>query len=533
MLHRIVWALLLTAPLRANDDAVDRLLDRIIEREANFLAQLRLSSPIMETYIQEQFDNGEAPRNDHYFLGRASLTSEIGYEAFQSLDVKKPRGRAITFRPRGFAQMMVPDATSFHREMYQFEFVRREFLGEIRCLVFDVAPRTPGAQGRFVGRIWVEDREHSMVRFNGSYTPAKTSRWNAGAELYFSFDSWRVNVRPGRWVPGYVYVEEKGLAAKNQPNIPRFKAQTRFWGYDPAANGKHSELTSILIESESSVADDAATRQNSPIESQRLWERQAEDNIVERLSKAGLLAPPGEVDKVLNTVVSNLIATNDLNVDVQCRVLMTTPLETFSIGRAIVISRGLIDVLPDEASLAMVLAGELAHIALGHRTETQYAFSNRTMLTDAQVLERFRFERPAAESAEAGRKTIEYLRNSPYQDKLGNAGLFLQALASRGAKLPHLVQANLGNEFGGGEMLGRLSELAQAAPALAEGTVEQIAALPLGSRVRVDPYSNQIALMKARPVALLSAREKLPFEVTPFVIHLTRAAQNSVRQATR
>lgn len=532
MLQRILLTLLCAAALPASDDAVDRLLDRIVARETEFLAYLRLTSPIMETYIQEQFENGEAPRDDHYFLGRAKLDTEIGYEGFIAQETKKPKGRAISFKPRGFAQMMVPDATSFQRDTYQFEFVRREFLGEVRCLVFDVAPRVAQAPGRFLGRIWVEDRDHSIVRFNGSYTPAKASRWNSGVDLYFNFDSWRVSVAPGRWVPGYVYVEEKGTVVKTQAAVPRFKAQTRFWGYDPAANNKHSELTSILIESESSVNDENGPRQHSPLESQRLWERQAEENVVERLGKAGLLAPPGEVEKVLNTVVSNLIATNDLNVDVQCRVLMTTPLETFSIGRAIVISRGLIDVLPDEASLAMVLAGELAHIALGHGTETQYAFSNRTMLNDAQLLERLRFERPAAESTEAGKKTIEYLRNSPYKDKLGNAGLFLQALASRGAKLPRLVQANLGNEFGGGEMLGRLSELAQAAPALAETTVEQIAALPLGSRVRVDPYSNQIGLLKTRPVALLSAREKLPFEVTPFVIHLTRAVQG-VKQAAR
>ena len=197
------------------------------------------------------------------------------------------------------------------------------------------------------------------------------------------------------------------------------------------------------------------------------------------------------------------------------------------------ISRGLIDVLPDEASLAMVLAGELAHIALGHRTQTQYAFSSLTMLTDAQLLDRFRFERPLVEAEAASAKTIEYLRNSPYQNKLGNAGLFLQALATRGPMLPRLVQANLGNQFGSTEMLSRLGELAKAAPALAEGTVDQIAALPLGSRIRVDPYSNQIALLKARPVALLSAREKLPFEVTPFVIHLTRAVPTGLKQAAR
>ena len=94
-------------------------------------------------------------------------------------------------------------------------------------------------------------------------------------------------------------------------------------------------------------------------------------------------------------MVNNLIVSANLNVDAHCRVLLTTPIETFSIGHTIVISRGLIDVLPDEASLALVLADEFAHIALGHPTPTQFAFRNQTMLSDAELLQRFRFERSA------------------------------------------------------------------------------------------------------------------------------------------
>src|SRR6185369_12260265 len=130
------------------------------------------------------------------------------------------------------------------------------------------------------------------------------------------------------------------------------------------------------------LKDQAELKDPTPLESQRAWERQAEENILNRLERGGLLAPPGPVDEVLNTVINNLLVTNNLNLDVKCRVLVTTPLETFAIGQTIVISRGLIDVLPDEASLALVLASELSHIALGHRTNTQFAFHNQTMGAD-------------------------------------------------------------------------------------------------------------------------------------------------------
>ena len=83
-----------------------------------------------------------------------------------------------------------------------------------------------------------------------------------------------------------------------------------------------------------------------------MWERTAEDNALDHLQKVGLLAPQGDVDKILQTVVNNLIITNNLQIipDVRCRVLLTSPLESFTIGHTIVISRGLLDVLPDEGA---------------------------------------------------------------------------------------------------------------------------------------------------------------------------------------
>jgi len=62
----------------------------------------------------------------------------------------------------------------------------------------------------------------------------------------------------------------------------------------------------------------------------------------------------------------------------------------------------------------------------------------------------------------------------------------------------------------------RMSALLNSAPQLEMPRLDQIAALPLGGRVRLDPLSNRVELLKTKPVALLSAREKMPFEVTPF-----------------
>ena len=385
-----------TTPAAAQrTDLVDRLIDRIVANEQDFIETMRRYRPVIETYLQEVADDSEtdAPiRRDHYMIGKLALNDGIHYdqlfvsERFDNppqkrrflilpkkfLFLPKKKSRQSYFIPEGFAQMVVPDAGSFTRRAYRFEYVRREFLGEVRTLVFDVAPKNEGRPGRFVGRIWVEDKQHKIVRFNGTYTLA------AGDALFFHFDSWRVNVAPDLWVPAFVYVQDANALGPEGETV-RFKAQTRLWGYSAFRSSKLQELTEILVEADHEVQDQSGSEDVTPLESQRIWTRQAEENVIHRLEKSGLLAPQGEVDDVLNTVVRNLIVTNKINLEVKCRVLLTTPLETFSIGQSIVISWGLIDVLPDEASLAMVLSDELAHIALGHRTETMFAFSDQTM----------------------------------------------------------------------------------------------------------------------------------------------------------
>jgi len=60
------------------------------------------------------------------------------------------------------------------------------------------------------------------------------------------------------------------------------------------------------------------------------------------------------------------------------------------------------------------------------------------------------------------------------------------------------------------------------APQLQPDKLDQIAALPIGARVKVDPWNDRVELLRSKPVALLSAREKMPFEVTPFMPFLTR-----------
>lgn len=512
------------APASFND-----VMDRVVQREHFFVAQMRHMRPLVETYLQDlktDRNGNDSVAKDSYFLGRLDMsdgpedTSFVGQPGFGRRMLNRLTSvYAMRFLPLGFAQMVVLD-TDFQKRYYKFTFVRREFLGEVRCLVVDVEPRADAGIGRFMGRIWVEDQDYNVVRFNGTYSPhPKTS-------YYLHFDTWRLNMRPGVWLPAYIYSEESDFKYGISKGL-HFRAQTRLWGYDLKSLNKNSEFTQILVDSpqsDASVKDQTDVAADAtPVVAERMWERQAEDNAVERLQQIGLLAPVGEVDKVLQTVVNNLLVTNniDLQSDVHCRVLLTSPLESFTIGHTIVVSRGLLDVLPDEASLAMVMAHELSHIVLGHKFDTKLAFNDRMFFPDENSFQRLDFRHRPAEEEAADTKAVELLKNSPYKDKLGNAGLFLAALHERAPDLPNLIRPHLGNGLADGKSI-RMSALLASAPQIQPERVDQIAALPLGGRIKLDPWSDQVELSKAKPVTLTSAREKMPFEITPFFPYLTR-----------
>ncbi len=505
---------------------MDEVVDRVVVNENHLNQEIRKYAPLIETYIQNLKPDkqlGFVPAGDKYFLGRADFSRGVALVSLTDADTKGKKifsgignffSFAMQYLPDGFLQMIFIDTNGFDKQHYKFEYVRREFLGEVRCLVFDVSPQAGAGKGRFLGRIWVEDQDFHIVRFNGAYGGNGHTSW------YFHFDSWRTNAQSGLWLPSFVYSEEKDLHYALTKKLD-FKAQTRLWGYNVGHAAQEQELSKILVETP--VQDDTKTANDlSPVQAQRSWDRQAEENVADRLQRIGLMSPKGEVDKILETVVNNLEVTNNLDIDpeVHCRVLMTTTLESFTLGHTIVLSRGLIDVLPDEASLATVIAHELGHVVLAHRMDSTFAFFDQLLIDDKDTFRHFGFARTPEEEQAAGAKALQLLTNSPYKGQLANAALFLDALRTRQKEIPNLISAHLGDR------VATLADLkpAVAAPANADpkSNPQMIAALPIGGRVKLDPWFDVLELIKSKPIGTVAEREKMPFEVTPFMPYLTR-----------
>jgi Peptidase family M48 len=513
------------------------VVDRILAQEHVEMHLLRQYSPLVETYIQfvrPDKQSGEVPGGDKYFLGRARLANGLEIEPLRrDADMKHKifsgwgEFFSMEFLPSGFLQMIYLDTNGFDRDHYKFEYVGREFLGEVRCLVFNVNPLPKAGKGRFVGRIWVEDQDYNIVRFNGAY---------GGGSLtsnYFNFESWRMNVGKNLWVPAFIYCEGPSVydTKAHDLGFKAFKAQTRLWGYDLGNVREEQELRKVLVEMPGLVTDSSERNDYSPLQAERSWGREAEDNVMDRLERQGLLAPPGQIDKALETVVNNLEVTNDVDIDpqVRCRVLMTSTMESFTVGHTIVLSRGLIDVLPDEASLAAILAHELGHVLLRHRMNTQFAFFSRMQFEEKGTFRHFDFARTPEEEQAANQRGIELLKNSPYKEQFRNAQLFLQTLRDRSKEIPNLVSPHLGDRVetawvGSPAEPGQASDAQPAAPA--------IPALPLGGRIKVDPWNDQLTMLKAKPASSVAEDEKRPFQITPFMFYLTRQGANSLSQAT-
>src|SRR5580658_901488 len=137
-------------PQGAAAKTVDQAIDRIIARERDEVTTIERFRPIVETYIQDMKPDpnmGNVPSGDHYLLGQADLSNgAVEHSLLASkkgaLDSLNPMTHVggssnSPHSPEVFLRMIFIDTKGFDRQTYQFEYVHREFVGEVRCVVFD------------------------------------------------------------------------------------------------------------------------------------------------------------------------------------------------------------------------------------------------------------------------------------------------------------------------------------------------------------------------------------------------------------
>jgi len=429
------------ASLSAGSPLGAELIEKIVQREHRFNAEMRHLKPLVETYIQEVTDDPQnpVPVSDHYYLGRLQLDGNLKIHSFtrpsslpHRLVAKLALLYELQFLPLGFAQMALLD-DDFESKYYDFSFVRHEALGDVSCMVFQLQPRANAGKGRFSGTIWVEERDYNIVRFRGIYAPQPAN----GFYRYLHFDSWRTNVGPNLWLPAYIYSDEPDIKYGVGRSLS-FRSQTRLWGYNLHPPTQLQEYTRIEFDTPG-ISDPADLLQDAnPVNSSQQWEAETETRALDRLQVLGLLAAPGNTEKNLQNFIDTLIETNHLDIqgDVHARVLLTSPLESFTVGHTIVVSRGWLDMAPGQATIAAVLAREVSHIALGHDLN-----NDRILFREEDTVERLRPRRGPEDEDAAHEMTLRLLSNSIYKGDLPEAAWFVGAALEQAPQLKNLVHS--------------------------------------------------------------------------------------------
>ncbi|HTV08296.1 MAG TPA: hypothetical protein VMD97_04545 [Candidatus Aquilonibacter sp.] len=527
-----------TGDVRKLTPAQNALIDKSVVREAAVIKALRARAPIVETYIQNMRPDpvmGQVPESDVHFLGRINFGKIIGDNGYIQ-DKQDTKGFLkhslsyltglsgslhLTYNRAGFVQMLLVDSNSYNRQTYTFSFLRNDFLGTIPTVVFDVQPTKKDAVGRFAGRIWIDRNSGNIVRFNGSFSGGQKDY-----KEYYHFDSWRTNVQEGLWLPTSVYIEESD--PKSPQGTLKFKAVNHIWGYSlkvPQSDADETDLQVVGAQDESQQASDV-----SPLQAQREWVEQAEDNVIDRLYTAGLIDAPSDFDKILEALANNILAYNNIPLDrpIKVRTLLTEPLESLSVGDTILLSKGLIDTTAvptadgaqQMGNLNALLAFQVAHIVLGHHIDTKYAFSDRLMFPTESAFEKLPMHHTDADNEAAAKKAIELLSAKELEGGEQYFSLYLQQLQAREKGLKALTDPQIGDGLLRPDGTFWMQALISKGPKLNNSDLKQQAAMPLSQFLRFDPWTDQVIKMNTAYEPLLSARDKLPFEITPVYLRL-------------
>ena len=527
--------------------AQNALIDKAIAREKVVVKTVKERSPIVETYIQNMRPDPvllQAPESDQHFLGRVQFGKIIGDAEYEKNlgNAKEKRGKfasighslnflsgvsdslRLTFHESGFVQMILMDSNDFDREHYNFVFIRNDFLGTIPTMVFDVTPANGKKDyGRFFGRIWVEVRNGNVVRFNGDFAGTEETR-----KEFYHFDSWRTNVQPDLWLPTSFYVEESD--ARSVSSTLKFKAINHIWGYSLKVPPTTAENTSMEVVGANDVSSDA--QDVSPLGAQRAWVQQAEDNVIERLFQAGLIDAPSDFDKTLEALANNILVYNNVAVStpIRVRTLLTEPLESLAIGNTIVISKSLLDTTAiitadgaqQTANLNAILAFQVAHIILAHRLDTKYAFNDRLLFPSTAVFQKIPMHHTLADNDAAAKKAMELLSVKELVDGQKYFGLYLAQLQERDKSLTALTEPVIGDSLLRSDGTGTfwMQALITKGGKLDMKDPKQLAAMPLASFLRFDPWTDKVVTMHTPIEPILGAPDKIPFEVAPVYLKL-------------
>jgi hypothetical protein len=416
----------------------EQLTRKIFAAERNMIAGLADTRLVLETYLQSLWPNTKAqsPIDDAYFLSAVDFKRDFwtqdhgrrGYQTFlfgqteASRRVRVNNGKNWKLIPDGYLDMMFVDIEDFDSDTYELKYLQKDSWGGTSCLKFSVIPKKPRLGGQFEGQIWVETSNFKIVRIKGTFTasplPFRKHLFGGEVGLYFTFDSVRQEVIPGTWLPSYTYFDEnrrwQDLYHNGETDF-HYRGHTFIWGYNDRGQ------TTVV-----------RTKHNS--------------DAIGRLEKDKLLANPGLAEQQLNGIVRQILAASNVSMpDIECRILLTTPIEIFSINHTIVLSRGLLNILPDQEVIAVLLAHEIGDMMIGAYGARPKAFDESFFdEVGTRGFQGLGILRSPQKDAEAWKVGLTLASTAGYSKGVEHASLLFGALAVHSPQIPNLVRPRFG-----------------------------------------------------------------------------------------
>jgi len=197
---------------------------------------------IIAGYTATVKTNIQIPRNPFLLVFHASLlhfSDQVDYlqpaQATRQTKGESTGNFLWRFNPSGFANRAFPDQGRFTQNYYQLNPGGLEPCQDQTCCVYQVTPvHTPRNHRKgpfFLGTIWVETDDYTIIRFNGQYVPANHTHPPLIMDHWFDFQSSRIKVAPHLWLPDRVVSRNTG---KNRDSFfPEFEAETIFGNFNP------------------------------------------------------------------------------------------------------------------------------------------------------------------------------------------------------------------------------------------------------------------------------------------------------------
>jgi hypothetical protein len=433
-------------------------------------AELRKMDPVGELYLQP--DRGDK-KSDSYSWGRIVTTSAGDL-------------------PNHIEDLLSPDP-HFDASRYVLRFLRHDAVNGMPVSIYETHPK--GNSDGFEGQVAL-DRDGVVWQYVGSRRAVDSllTRWSGNwRRRRFVYSGWRARLHGGSIYTTDVFIQQIP-SADSPPEFSR-RGRMRLWNY-----GKTREE---LARAELQIVEGIERPRGRALgpsadENERRWMREAENYVLDVLTREGYLAPEGAFEtSVCAQVVSNLLAvarlSEPIDPPVRCRVLLSSRLDLRLLGHTMLISVGCLDTAGDEGTVATILAHGLAEIVMKPTPITaKVAFVKRPALELLAAL-----ETKATDEEDVNKYALTLLSKSLYGPKLYQAGLFLDGVNDVSPRLATLVPRAFVDHVGDTAGLLRQSEWMRRRPVYDPLREGHFSALPLGSRMAVNRETNRVDLLRA------------------------------------